>query len=147
VKRTQLALTLIFVFSILVMAAATTGAKAPKRIYVYDGTSLQIYDPQTDSWTLGANPPINRQYLGIAVFNDLLYFIGGFTYTFPGFYNDYSTNEQYTPPGYGTLQERENMPSTLFPTNTIIATSGVTIAAVIVGLLVYFKKRKRKAEV
>jgi N-acetylneuraminic acid mutarotase len=84
-------------------AAATTGTMAPKRIYVYDGSSLQVYNPQNDSWTFGSAPPTSRQYLGIAVVNDLLYFIGGFTYTPPGFFNDFATNEQYTPFGYGSI--------------------------------------------
>jgi parallel beta-helix repeat protein len=83
-------------------AAATTGVMAPKRIYVYDGSSLQIYNPKTDNWTFGTAPPTSRQYLGIGVVEDLLYFIGGFTYTPPGLYTDYTTNEQYTPIGYGT---------------------------------------------
>lgn len=84
-------------------AAATTGVMAPKRIYVYNGASLQIYDPQTDSWTFGTAPPTSRQYLGIGVIDDLLYFIGGFNYTSPGIYTDYATNEQYTPISYGNL--------------------------------------------
>jgi hypothetical protein len=117
-------------------AAATTGTMAPKRIYVYDGSSLQVYNPQNDSWTFGEAPPTSRQYLGIAVVNDLLYFIGGFTYSHPFSYNDYATNEQYTPFGYGTLQE-----PTPFPIMPVVAVSG---ASGVVGavLVIYLKKRK-----
>lgn len=118
-------------------ATATSGTMAPKRIYVYDGSSLQVYNPQNDSWTFSSAPPTSRQYLGIAVVNDLLYFIGGFTYTPPFSYNYYATNEQYTPVGYGTAQEHTPFP--LVP----VAVSGVS-AVVVVGAVValYFKKRK-----
>jgi len=117
-------------------AAATTGTMAPKRIYVYDGSSLQVYCPQDDSWTFGSAPPTSRQYLGIAVVNDMLYFIGGFTYTPPLFYNYYATNEQYTPIGYGTVPPTN-------PTWLVYATAASASAiAVSAGLIVYFKKRK-----
>ena len=139
-------------------AAATTGVMAPTRIYVYDGSYLQVYNPQNDSWTLGTNPPINRQYLGIAVVNDMLYFIGGFTYAFPGFYYPYATNEQYTPFGYGTPEPSYTIPPptatpipTLSPsslpiipdyTRLLIVGVVVAVGVAALGLLVYFKKRK-----
>jgi hypothetical protein len=123
-------------------AAATTGKIAPKRIYVYDGASLQVYNPLNDTWGLGANPPTSRQYLGIAVVNDILYFIGGFTYAPPGFFNDYATSEQYIPFGYRTISpESEPEP---FPTTLVVA-SVITVAVVGIGLLVYFKKRRVKS--
>jgi N-acetylneuraminic acid mutarotase len=122
-------------------AAATTGTVAPKRIYVYDGSYLQVYDPQNNSWTFGADPPISRQYLGIAVVNDTLYFIGGFTYASPGFYNDYATNEQYTPFGYGTIPPTTKTEP--FPIAPFVAISGgVAVIVVAAGLMFYFKKRK-----
>ena len=119
-------------------AAATTGLLAPKRIYVYDGAYLQVYDPDNKSWIFGANPPINRQYLSIAVLNDKLYFIGGFTdhsNNIPGHFQDYSTNEQYTPFGYGTAKQQT------FPTATVATILIVTAVVIGVGLIVYFKKR------
>ena len=131
-------------------AAATTGLMAPKRIYVYDGSSLQVYDTQNNNWTFGAAPPVSRQYLGIANFNDMLYFIGGFSIPFFGMYKDYSTNEQYTPIGYGTIPE-----ATIFPTAKPESFSILPVAAVFVimaavvvtaSLMVYFKNRKRPQE-
>jgi N-acetylneuraminic acid mutarotase len=122
-------------------AAATTGVMAPKRIYVYDGSYLQVYDPQNNSWAFGVDPPISRQYLSIAVVNDTLYFIGGFTYTPPGFFNDYTNNEQYTPIGHGTISpESAQMP---FPTTTFIVVSVAVAVVAIAGSLVYHKKHKR----
>lgn len=124
-------------------AAATTGIMAPKRIYVYDESSLQVYDPQNDSWTFGTAPPTKRQYLGIANVNDTLYFIGGITDDpsgLPWYVLDLHTNEQYSPIGYGSLPEQEP-----FPTVSVVAVSIVSIAAVAAaGLLIYFKKRKRQ---
>ena len=52
-------------------AAATTGVMAPKRIYVYNGSSMQVYDPQTDSWTFGTAPPTSREYLGYTLLEAL----------------------------------------------------------------------------
>jgi hypothetical protein len=91
-------------------AVATTGERAPKRIYVLDET-LRVYNPETDSWTFGANIPTNRLNLGIALVNDMLYAIGGNTYTYQylltqirgGSVTPYATNEQYTPFGYGIV--------------------------------------------
>jgi hypothetical protein len=86
--------------------AATTGVNAPKRIYGFGGGKTQVYDPKTDSWTFGADGPTKRVGFGVAVVNDLLYVIGGFTETFDMFWNSdvtlYAANEQYTPIGYGT---------------------------------------------
>lgn len=41
-------------------------------------TSLEEYDPITDTWTLKANMPTGRSRLGVAVANGKLYAIGGF---------------------------------------------------------------------
>jgi hypothetical protein len=86
--------------------AATSGVNAPKRIYGFGGGKTQVYDPGTDSWTFGADVPTKRHSFGVAVVDDVLYVIGGFTVTFDMFWNSnptwYATNEQYTPFGYGT---------------------------------------------
>jgi N-acetylneuraminic acid mutarotase len=96
---------------IYTFAGATTGVNAPKRIYVFGGGMTEVYDPENDSWTAGADVPTNRDWFGVAVVNDQLYVIGGFTQTYSDFPDDwmygpkitkYATNEQYTPFGYGT---------------------------------------------
>jgi len=92
-------------------AAATTGVLAPKRIYVLgkpanfrpgeEQTFVRVYDPYTDSWSLGADVPTRRHNFGVAVVNDTLYAIGGHTYFYiPGNYTTLAVNEQYTPIGY-----------------------------------------------
>jgi len=92
-------------------AAATTGVLAPKRIYVLGNSAnfrqgeeqnfVRVYDPETDSWSLGADVPTRRYNVGVAVVNDLVYAIGGHTYHYiPGNYTPLAVNEQYTPIGY-----------------------------------------------
>jgi N-acetylneuraminic acid mutarotase len=206
-------------------AGATTGVMAPKGIYVIgglpyknvDGIKInQVYNPENDSWTVGASMPTARYGLCVAVVNDMIYAMGGWTF-FGG--PGCSENEQYTPIGYGTVPplisvvspENKNYTSsdvpltftlnrpvvwmgysldgqetvtvsgntTLsglssglhnvtvyardefgnneaskiitftveesgpFPTALVAAASGASIAVIVVGLLVYFKKRKR----
>jgi N-acetylneuraminic acid mutarotase len=89
-------------------AGATSGKMAPKRIYVMGGLSEgnlygtdlnQIYDPATNTWSLGSCMPLSRAKLYVAVVNDVLYSMGG--YPFINFQATYSTeNYQYIPIGY-----------------------------------------------
>jgi len=64
-------------------AGATTGVKAPKRIYVMGGgftevtNVVNIYDPAFDTWISGSPLPTNRTNHAIAVVNDVLYVMGG----------------------------------------------------------------------
>jgi N-acetylneuraminic acid mutarotase len=202
----------------------TSGEMAQKRIYVVEDP-LRIYDPERDAWVLGPSKPVNRGDMGVAVLDDEIYAIGGFTTVFSGFDSPaeftvtrYATNEVYTPVGYGTvppvidvfsplsqvynesdvslvftvnkqvnwmgysLDGQENVTvsgnTTLsgltnglhnitvyakdtfgnegasetisftveepFPTTLVVA-SIATVATIAVGLLVYFKKRKRRS--
>jgi N-acetylneuraminic acid mutarotase len=154
---------------------ATTGVMSPKRIYLFGGirqyfdsgtNTTQVYDPKTDTWSLGEPMPTNRLSAAIAVVNDQIYVIGGYT----GIYWATGANERYTPFGYGTpdpsyvspspspFQEPTSTPTTEpksepFPTTepksepfptTLVVASVITVVLVGVGLLVYFKKRKRQ---
>jgi len=83
-------------------AEATTGAFAPKRIYILGGSYYsvaynltQTYDPEVDAWTTGTPMPTPRWSLGVAVIDDEIYTIGGKT---EDIYS--SVNEKYTPAGY-----------------------------------------------
>jgi hypothetical protein len=98
-------------------ACATTGAYAPKRLYVIGGNSnyyfrnnfytatnlTQIYNPETEAWTVGAYMPTTRSKLGVAVVKDEIYAIGGHNSI------DWSTvvyaNEKYTPVAYTEASE------------------------------------------
>jgi hypothetical protein len=98
-------------------AGATTGVNSPKRIYVLtemlggESRFNQVYDPEHDSWTFGVAVPTSRLDFGVAVVDDVLYVIGGYTSSYPDMPYSYpygpsntphATNEQYTPFGYGT---------------------------------------------
>jgi N-acetylneuraminic acid mutarotase len=91
-------------------SGATTGKLAPARLYLTGGThdtwigvnTTQIYDPQTNNWTLGAEMPHARLELGVAVIDDTIYAIGGVSWIgWAGPENSlgtvYAINEQYVP--------------------------------------------------
>jgi N-acetylneuraminic acid mutarotase len=143
---------------------ATTGVNAPKRIYVLGGcptisgpdfnngiSANQVYDMETDSWTVGAQMPTPRKSLSVAVVNDMLYLMGGVTGG-----ATIATVEQYTPFGYGTSDQSTPSPSpsptpTLTPSDseffpTIVVVVALVIVAVVgLGLLLYFKKSHAKS--
>jgi N-acetylneuraminic acid mutarotase len=151
-------------------AGATTGAKAPKRIYVVGGTPdrsmggtdiTQVYDPANNVWSFGAYMPTARAWLAVAVVDDLLYAIGGS----PGLMLSFLTaNEQYTPIGYHkpepppspspapppspsptpsqkpTSTPEQQQPEP-FPTTLVASISTLMIAGVIAGFLYRHNKR------
>jgi N-acetylneuraminic acid mutarotase len=126
-------------------AGATTGVLAPKRIYVigvpgyiYTGPPpqcyTQVYDPESNRWTVGANITTNRFYFGVAVVNDKLYAIGGVTYSLFGFVGPSAVNEQYTPSLYGTQLQPE----------LVYAAAGAVAITIIAVTAVVLKKRHKQ---
>ncbi|MCW4046407.1 MAG: hypothetical protein NWE99_02445 [Candidatus Bathyarchaeota archaeon] len=96
-------------------AGVTTGSLALKRIDLVGGyhgglgflaeSTVQMYDPEKDTWTVGQPMPTPRYGLAVAVVDDRLYAFGGYSYWAPGGdYSHVSNNftEVYTPFGYGT---------------------------------------------
>jgi N-acetylneuraminic acid mutarotase len=116
------------------VAGATTGVNAPKRIYVLGANLTPVYDPEKDSWdTVGANLPTRRSGFGVAVVNDMIYAIGGYTYTITDLsfnvdYTVYATNEQYTPIGYGTVPPKINIIS---PENKTYTVTNVSLTSIV----------------
>jgi N-acetylneuraminic acid mutarotase len=116
---------------------ATTGVNAPKQIYLLGQDFSfreppdinQVYDPTTDTWATGVPVPTERNGFGVAVVNDKLYVIGGFTETFDMFWKSnvtyYATNEQYTPFGYGAVPPEIEVVS---PKNTSYPSGNVSLA-------------------
>ena len=157
-------------------AGATTGAKAPKRIYFFDENRTDVYDPASNNWTVGATAPTDRLIAKVAVVDDLFYLIGGRTgqWGYMTFMYPSTLNEQYTPIGYGTPEaptpsppptpspsptpsptptpgesatsSPEATPSNKEPalssTNIVAVASGASVAAIGIGLFLYFKKHK-----
>jgi N-acetylneuraminic acid mutarotase len=130
--------------AILASAGATTGVYAPKRIYVFGADAkmpywqltlrnftAQNYDLKTNSWTVCASMPTGRFDASVAVVNDRLYVIGGFTLEFPPdrftlnpSYMFSAVNEQYTPIGYGTVPPTLHVVS---PENKTYTSSNVSL--------------------
>jgi hypothetical protein len=140
-------------------AGATAGVMAPKRVYVMGGgftevtNVVNVYDPALNAWSSGAPLPTNRTGHAIAVINDVFYVMGGgcgWHGGEPGTPDSgwTLTNivEQYIPFGYGTIPPVTTKDPEPFPTALVITASGASVAMVGVGLLVYFKKHKYKAE-
>jgi hypothetical protein len=116
------------------VAGVTTGEFAPKRIYVLGGringagsesNFNQVYNPEADSWEVGAAMPTARYSFAVAVINDTLYALGGYRLNNPSpkvvtlcvaksvnFIrgNSLAVNEQYTPIDYGTISSPSPSP-------------------------------------
>ena len=113
-------------------AVATTGENAPKRLHVFGATdhwwnlddypssTSQSYDLQTGRWTVDAPVPSRRINVAVAVVNDLIYAIGGFTPEFGNQIRDSAVNEQYIPVGYyGTVHNTPAQTDDVPPAITI----------------------------
>jgi N-acetylneuraminic acid mutarotase len=109
---------------------ATTGVIAPKRIYVFGGSVgfleytdvTQIYDPKSDTWTLGAPMPTNRGAPVAAVVNDQIYVIGGSRY----WGRTETTNELYIPLGYGNPDPSYVVPDSTAPEVSVLSPENKT---------------------
>jgi N-acetylneuraminic acid mutarotase len=128
-------------------AVSTTGLKAAKAIYVIGGSNdtyplngqyvNQVYFPESDSWFMAAQMPVDRAGLAVAVVDDTIFVMGGGHNIFT---MDSTTVMQYTPL-VNPLIENES-----FPTVPMVITFVVVIAAVAaVVVLVYFKKRTKSS--
>ena len=106
--------------AVLASAGATTGMFAPEQIYVFSADAdlpywqltlrkftTQSYAPKTNNWTDCASMPTGRFDTGVAVLNDTLYVIGGFTTKFSSdrltlnpSITYHTVNEQFIPLGH-----------------------------------------------
>jgi hypothetical protein len=118
---------------------------APERIYVFGADAkmpfwqltlreftAQSYDPKTNSWTVCTSIPTGHFDASVAVVNDRLYVIGGFTLEFPTdrftlnpSYTFSAVNQQYTPFGYETVPPAVAVVS---PENKTYAANHVSLA-------------------
>ena len=138
-------------------AGVTTGAFAPERIYVI-GDRVGVYDPKNDNWIVGAEKPADQKDFGVAVVNDLVYVVGGYTYDSSyavsgvGFFQPLALNEQYTPFGYAKPEPTSSPTPT--PTSTptptpvsepvqIFPILAVAVAGVVVAGAGFLLIRKR----
>lgn len=142
-------------------AGATTGAVAPKGIYVIGGGLNQVYNPETNSWINGSKVPYEYSSV-VTVLNDTLYMMGGtYSATIPsGSGKLYppeanppppfsAVNYQYVPFGYGTFNPIPTPSPSPSPTPTGLDNSSLVIAVVLVAITcalvaaIVIKRRKR----
>ena len=94
-------------------AGATTGVNALKRVYIFGAAygqypvvpaTNQVYDPMADAWSSATAMPALRRDFGVVVVDEVLYVIGGYSYTTNRYdsVGPVAVNEQYAPLGYGT---------------------------------------------
>jgi N-acetylneuraminic acid mutarotase len=123
---------------------ATTGLLAPTRLYVIGGTTdginavntTYIYDPQSNTWTMGAPMPTARGTLCVAVVNDILYAFGG-TDNFLDLQDRTNVvNEQYFPLGYGEPAQSPSQHTTTSPSTPQSTMIYYVIAAVLVIIII-----------
>jgi N-acetylneuraminic acid mutarotase len=111
---------------------------------------VQVYNPKNSNWSIGVPMLTARYGLAVAVVNNTIYAIGGVGGNIMLSGEGYAENEAYTPivdhppsssPSQTPLPTQES-----FPTPAVVAIS--TVAVVVIGfcLLVYFKKRKPRAD-
>lgn len=141
---------------------ATSGVNALKRIYLFGGFNLknvyveytQVYDPVSDRWSAGAPMLTARAGPAVDVVDDTIFVIGG---GIGGWFGGIGCDvtEQYTPFGYGApdpsytpstntvppIAAPKSSPAVLFAAISVGA-AALTIA----GLLIYQKRKVKKAE-
>jgi N-acetylneuraminic acid mutarotase len=133
-------------------AAATTGVKAPTKIYVMGGETTyvsndgtygnvtdlnQVYDPESTTWSQGALLPTQLRFFGLAVVNDTLYAMGGF----PLLIDFLNTNYEYTPLGYG--EAAQPGPWFVSPAGIAIIASAIGVVAASMAYVLYKRYRAR----
>ena len=135
--------------------AATSGVDAPVRIYLMGGETTfvrngetygnvtdlnQVYDPEANSWSMGARLPTELRFFGLAAANDTLYAMGGF----PLLIEFLNTNYAYMPLGYGEAMQ----PNPWFVSSAGIAiiTLALIIVAAVTAYILYKRYSGRRKE-
>lgn len=135
-------------------AGVTSGALVSDRIYVlgvseYIGIGInfgqqvpavinQVFYPKNNSWSVGTSPAVNRLGMGVAVVEDKLYAIGGYTYESEGRHVPHepsAINEEYTPINNQTTEGNQFMLTLVW-----VATG---IALIVIAILIVYSKRRR----
>jgi N-acetylneuraminic acid mutarotase len=148
----------------------TSGFFAPQKIYTLQYTNNYVYDPIDDIWSVAKNMPTERRAFDVAVLDDILYVIGGYSPHHFASHSDFtepiSINEQYTPIGYSftslnseptatpslpsestaALLPSEPVASKSFLAEPIMIVIVLTVCIVVATVLFfYFRKRAKRA--
>jgi hypothetical protein len=119
----------------------------------------QVYDPATGEWSLAAPMPDKRWFVSLLNVDDLLYAVGGQNGSDDGIYVTERSNMtevmqrfastkvqatvKYIPIGYNETPAASPTPTAdTAPAVLFLAVSVFAIVIMVVGLLVYFRKRK-----
>jgi N-acetylneuraminic acid mutarotase len=138
--------------------AATTGIHAPKRVYVLGGFELvsafyaeaqsqvYVYDPAEDSWSTAASMLTPVGSFAVAVVNDKIYALGGWTNASPQITDEVQV---YTPIGYSSTPLITSAPSSgSGGLSSLAVVIGVAIAAVVIAAVsitvIYFRHTPTK---
>jgi N-acetylneuraminic acid mutarotase len=134
-------------------AGATKGVMAPKRIYLFGGFSsdtnfqsidyhttnlTQVYDPENNSWTYGAQMLSPRTDVAVVNVNDKLYVLGGSNVGLGAPY--VLNNEVYKPLGYHLSQQTTSTPTSSIPEMPYCALLVVLIFGVGAAIALVSKK-------
>jgi hypothetical protein len=124
---------------------ATNGEMVPKRLFVIgvsfslddtvdviEPNLIQVYDPETDTWTMGTSMPTSRYGMRGAVVDDCLYVIGGVDASSDR--KPVNTVEMYIPLGHKNADLYLN--STSAPNNSLSSTAIIVIVVFIIVILV-----------
>ena len=118
------------------VAGVTIGCFAPQRIWIFRPDSTFVYESVNNAWSTTKAMPTERQGFGVAVVDDVLYVIGGYTdLSFDlrsGPKEIVSVNEQYVPIGYNSLGYQTPRS---FLTGFVVAIAIVLTICVIVTLV------------
>ena len=139
----------------------TTGRYAPQKIYAIGARWLEdntqqlfnyVYDFENDTWSTANAMSTVRNDFGVAILDDILYVIGGWTIGYPVNWSlldisvEYtSLNEQYVPIDYSStayITPTPSKPYSTYLTVTTVAITTVLIVTFTIGLFLYFNKRK-----
>ncbi|MCL2172528.1 MAG: hypothetical protein FWB84_02620 [Candidatus Bathyarchaeota archaeon] len=144
-------------------AVVTSGVYAAQKIYVigtsydFDNAILHnsVYDPISNTWLSIKPLPTARDGFGVAIVDDILYVIGG--YTSNELLNYYSRkepivnvaiNEQYVPIGYSSFPlTSESVVETSFLNMSVIVVLVLTVAIVVVMSFFWLRGAKRNKRV
>ncbi|MCL1970215.1 MAG: hypothetical protein FWF66_01970 [Candidatus Bathyarchaeota archaeon] len=143
-------------------AGATVGLYAPQKVYILgltSGTNFfsstnRVYDSVSDAWSYAKDMPTLRKGFGIAVVDDILYVVGGYTSDDFSLLSgssifDSALNEQYVPIGYGSIASGDGDSGVyeIKPFSSYLAAAiiVITISASVAALSFYSKiEEKRK---
>jgi hypothetical protein len=132
--------------------AITSGIHAPKRIYLFKGTTTRIFDQSTETYSNGTSIPQPIRNYDVEIIDDVMYVVGGgytITNSNGAFISSVKVDFRYVPVGYSSLPLQSDLP--VEPSSLFFTVAGVVIAAtVIVGgasLLLYRTKRKPKKQI